>query len=103
MAKETRTLPEKFALRLPEGWLAKLGASAEANRRSTNAEIVARLEQSFQNENQPAQDEDREERLAMAEVHAEVAIEIADQLSSDIDDLKKRVAALEARPLGMRS
>lgn len=39
---------DKFMLRLPDGMRAKLKASAEENNRTLNAEIVARLESSYQ-------------------------------------------------------
>ena len=38
---------EKFIVRLPDGMRDRLKAIAEENKRSTNAEIVARLEASF--------------------------------------------------------
>lgn len=40
---------DKFLLRLPDGMRDRLKAEAEANKRSMNAEIVARLEASFSN------------------------------------------------------
>lgn len=40
---------EKVIVRLPDGMRDLLKTSAEANNRSMNAEIVARLEASFQN------------------------------------------------------
>ena len=40
-------LLEKVVVRLPDGMRDRLKAEAEANKRSMNAEIVARLEQSF--------------------------------------------------------
>ena len=39
---------DKFMLRLPNGMRDRLKAEAEANKRSMNAEIVARIEESFQ-------------------------------------------------------
>ena len=44
---ENRRFTDKFALRLPAGLRDQLGRAAVANNRSTNAEIVARLEQSL--------------------------------------------------------
>lgn len=38
---------DKYLLRLPEGMRERLKAAAQENNRSMNAEIVARLEQSF--------------------------------------------------------
>lgn len=47
MTDEPKRLTDKFALRLPEGMLAQLSKIAGDNKRSTNAEIIARLEFSF--------------------------------------------------------
>jgi hypothetical protein len=47
MVDAKRRMPEKFALRLPEGTLKKVEALAKANNRSMNAEIAARLAASF--------------------------------------------------------
>ena len=41
---------DKFIVRLPEGMREKIRISAEANRRSMNAEIIARLDESFEAE-----------------------------------------------------
>jgi len=38
---------DQFAIRLPDGMRARLRQAAEGNRRSVNAEIIARLESSF--------------------------------------------------------
>lgn len=46
MADEKR-LTDRYALRLPEGMLKELSDIASANKRSTNAEIIARLEWSM--------------------------------------------------------
>lgn len=40
-------LADKFMLRLPDGMRDRIAEAAEANKRSMNAEIVARLEGSF--------------------------------------------------------
>lgn len=48
MAEENRRLKDKIALRLPEGMRDRIATLAERNNRSTNAEIVARLERSFE-------------------------------------------------------
>ncbi|CDZ55497.1 Arc family DNA-binding protein [Neorhizobium galegae] len=47
MADEPKRLTDKFALRLPDGMLAQLAKIADSNKRSTNAEIIARLEWSL--------------------------------------------------------
>jgi hypothetical protein len=44
---EKRTFSDKFMLRLPDGMRERIKTEAEANRRSMNAEIVARLEWTF--------------------------------------------------------
>ena len=43
----SRTL-DKFVVRLPDGMRDRIAEAAEANNRSMNAEIVARLEASFE-------------------------------------------------------
>ena len=45
---ENRTLQDKFMLRLPDGMRDRIRVAAEANNRSMNAEIVARLEGSLE-------------------------------------------------------
>lgn len=50
MSDETRRFSDKFALRLPDGMRGRIAAEAEANNRSMNAEIVARLESSFRDD-----------------------------------------------------
>lgn len=48
MAEEqNRTLNDKFMLRLPDGMRDRLKSAAEANGRSMNAEIVTRVQQTF--------------------------------------------------------
>lgn len=44
---ERRALSEKFMLRLPDGMRERIKGAAEANHRSMNAEIIARLEATF--------------------------------------------------------
>ncbi|WP_440408714.1 Arc family DNA-binding protein [Neorhizobium petrolearium] len=50
MADEPKRLTDKFALRLPNGMLGQLAKIADGNKRSTNAEIIARLEWSLTGE-----------------------------------------------------
>lgn len=45
--QENRLLNDKFMLRLPDGMRERIKAAADENRRSMNAEIIARLEISF--------------------------------------------------------
>lgn len=47
MSDKNRRFTDKFALRLPDGLRDTLATKATENNRSTNAEIVARLEQSI--------------------------------------------------------
>lgn len=51
MATQTGRESDKFMLRLPDGMRERIKAEAEANNRSMNAEIVARLEGSFTSSN----------------------------------------------------
>ena len=44
---QNRTLQDKFMLRLPDGMRERIREAAEQNKRSMNAEIIARLEASF--------------------------------------------------------
>lgn len=48
MPREIARDQDKFVLRLPDGMRERLKAEAEANKRSMNAEIVARIEDSFE-------------------------------------------------------
>lgn len=61
----SRTL-DKFMLRLPDGMRDRIAAEAKANGRSMNAEIVARLEASFQPVAAPSDIEERVARLEAA-------------------------------------
>lgn len=47
MTEENRRLDDKFALRLPRALKEQIAAQATLNNRSTNAEMVARLEASL--------------------------------------------------------
>lgn len=47
MAPPTNRDSDKFIIRLPDGMRDRIKAAAEANNRSMNAEIVARLERSL--------------------------------------------------------
>ena len=44
---ETRSLTDKFMLRLPDGMRDRIKAAAEANNRSMNSEILAVLEEKY--------------------------------------------------------
>lgn len=45
---QNRTLTEQFMLRLPDGMRDRIKAAAEANNRSMNAEIIHRLQTTFE-------------------------------------------------------
>jgi hypothetical protein len=47
MATDTGRNSDGFKLRLPDGMLDRLAKAADVNRRSTTAEIIARLDASF--------------------------------------------------------
>lgn len=47
MSSETRSLSDKFMLRLPDGMRERIKRAAETNNRSMNAEIVATLDEAF--------------------------------------------------------
>lgn len=54
---------EQFVLRLPEGMRARIAEVAKTNSRSMNAEIVARLEASFENKVLPMPDPQKFEAM----------------------------------------
>jgi hypothetical protein len=58
---------DKFVLRLPTGMRERIGGAARANNRSMNSEIVARLEQSFDQESGQT---DKRSKLAAARLLA---------------------------------
>lgn len=47
---QTRAMPDKFMLRLPEGWRVALKIAAARNGRSLNSEIIQRLKPSVEPE-----------------------------------------------------
>jgi len=49
MAERAPQAKDKFIIRLPDGMRDRISKEAEANKRSMTAEIVARLEASFDN------------------------------------------------------
>ncbi|KVK48238.1 hypothetical protein BCY90_03150 [Agrobacterium deltaense] len=80
MTEENRTLDDKFALRLPKMLKAQIAEQAKLNNRSTNAEMVARLEASL-----------------VPDFTKPAGWEIG-ELREEIIALKARVVALEKRP-----
>lgn len=81
MADE-RTDPQ-YKVRMPEELHARLKAEAEANKRSMNAEIVARLEFSLS----------RAERVRETVYHGDQPLEIADDIVDDMLVLLERARA----------
>jgi hypothetical protein len=88
---------DKFIVRLPDGMRDQISAAAKANKRTMTAEIVSRLERSFQ-----------EERLLKIEGTAEAAFELATDLAVEayderiakrLDDLETRISKIERRDL----
>ena len=47
-SEESRRMTERFMLRLPDGMRDQIRAAADTNNRSMNAEIVARLQETFE-------------------------------------------------------
>ncbi len=87
---------DKFVLRLPDGMRDKIGIAARNNKRAMNAEIVARLELSFRQQDQQAgaastpPQSDHEDRLRTLE-------EIVDHIMTEEGALSNRMAIVEAR------
>lgn len=68
---------DKFMLRLPEGMRERIRVAAEENGRSMNAEIVARLDKSFQgplDEIEAAESVSQRLEEQLKEVRAEIAL-----------------------------
>lgn len=57
MVNSTRRMSDQFGLRLPNGMRDRIAEVAEANNRSMNAEIVARLEASLVGTSSQAEDD----------------------------------------------
>lgn len=93
MARENRTLPEKFALRLPEGWLAKLEAAGKENHRSVNSEVIARLETSFRGSAAASAPDDLEKRVNAVE-KAVLTLMFGE---TGVGELDERISRLEKR------
>lgn len=77
-------------IRLPDDVKAELKARAEENRRSMNAEIVARLERTI------AEDAERTAQ-ALKAIQASPAIRMEKRLISVETDLREEIDALKAR------
>ncbi len=76
---------DKFVLRLPEGMRDKIGAVARVNKRTMNAEIVTRLENSFLDAERPA------------------AAVTASNLDANISDLRDQVRLLTSAIADIRA
>jgi hypothetical protein len=74
---------DRFLLRMPDGMRDRLKAEAEANKRSMNAEIVARLEFSLT----------KAERVRETIYHGDHPLEIADDIVDDMLVLLERARA----------
>lgn len=85
MAEENRRFGEKFALRMPDGMRDRIAKVAEANNRSMNAEIVARLDASF------AQDE----MAGVPDFVTDHRLEVLEREIANLKPLTDRFAALE--------
>lgn len=80
-------LADKFMLRMPEGMRDRLKAEAEANNRSMNAEIVARLQQTF-DRGRPDINFQKEVEKILSKVAAEVAIKTASRTLGAVIDME---------------
>jgi len=69
--------------RLPYPLYEQLKASADANHRSVNAELVARLEQSFQHESQPSKMAEKALALSGEKQPSEEAKALAKRISKE--------------------
>ena len=85
-------LADRFQVRMPDGLRDRLRDAAEANKRSMNAEIIARLEASFEQAGElefyrrVAEDRDRamtEGLQALEEKYAELAALVRQKLNED--------------------
>ena len=86
-------------IRLPEALKAKIQALAAENRRSMNAEIVARLEASLNPDATAAYDA----RLRNVEATAEAALELVDELKVEFAELKARLNQDQTTAMGSPS
>ncbi len=79
---------EQFVVRFPEGMRNRVAEAAKANSRSMNAEIVARLQASFE----PATDDSLKQKVEQANAELDALIELRIQ---KIDAAAKRIADRE--------
>lgn len=86
MTEENRTLDDKFALRLPKTLKEQIAEQAKLNNRSTNAEMVARLEASL------VPDFTKSADWELEELRAEIV-----SLKTQVTTITNRLKALEDR------
>ena len=87
MTEENRRLDDKFALRLPKTLKEQIAALAISNNRSTNAEMVARLERTI------AEDKERNTE-ALKAIQASPTIRLEKRMMKDRADLEQRIDEL---------
>lgn len=94
MADENRKFSDKIALRLPDGMRDRIAAVAERNNRSTNAEIVARLERSLEVEDAPPEAAGSSVRGEIETLRAQIRMEGIQRqsLEARIFELEKKIS-----------
>lgn len=110
MADENRKFSDKIALRLPDGMRDRIAALAERNNRSTNAEIVARLERSLDLEGDaagiPRSNLEREVETLRDQIRVEAMerqrleerlVRLENAGPADLYNIEMRLYALEAK------
>jgi hypothetical protein len=88
MQEGPRQPQDKFVLRLPDGMRDEIAKAAKANGRSMNAEIVNRLQRSF--------DPEVEHLATMAKVLEKFSRDVAER-AHDLEALEKRRREIEGR------
>jgi hypothetical protein len=86
---ESRTLSDKFMLRLPDGMRDRIKAAAEANNRSMNSEIVATLEEAYPEPLNSTEQELYDLLLRMSIEDARRLVEIM-QRAKELDEKDRR-------------
>ncbi len=106
---------ERFIVRLPDGMRDRIKAAAEANNRSMNAEIVARIEASFLHEKRFAAlrrsisepqfcIDDRRDTLSLrAQQYKEEALIARTMLASTTNEIERLQSEIEAAREGEKS
>ncbi|KIN72556.1 Arc family DNA-binding protein [Sulfitobacter guttiformis] len=95
---ENRQLSDKFMLRLPDGMRDRIKATADANNRSMNAEIISTLEKEYPDNFHEKILEDTLLNLSLAILsednglkgdHLHSTLKILDNLKEDIEAVKR--------------